>query len=182
MSSITIANIGIRQDDQGRYSLNDLHRASGSENRHRPSLWAENQQTQALISEIGAEAGIPALVSVKGGSASGTFVCKELVYAYAMWISPAFHLKVIRAYDQMLAQSQPAALSRMEILQIAMESEQARIKAEEERDEAVRIKALIGSKREAQAMATASKAVREVNKLRQELGRNQSHATIIAVE
>lgn len=100
--SITVADIAIRQDANGRYCLNDLHRAAGGENKHRPSLWAENQQTQELISTMGTKAGIPALVSVKGGSQQGTYVARELVYAYAMWISPAFHLKVIRAYDAMV--------------------------------------------------------------------------------
>lgn len=51
-----------------------------------------------------------------------------------------------------------------------------------ERDEAVRTKAQIGSKREATAMAAASVAKREAERLRHELGRNQHHATIIAVE
>ncbi|AOG24484.1 hypothetical protein [Acidovorax sp. RAC01] len=80
------------------------------------------------------------------------------------------------------AKAAPVALSRMEILKIAMESEQARIEAEAQRDEAVRTKALIGSKREATAMAKASAAVREVKRLTEELGRNAKHATITAVE
>lgn len=96
-----VADTNVRMDIEGRYCLNDLHRAAGGENKHRPSLWAENQQTQELISAMEAEAGIPALVSMKGGSQQGTYVAKELVYAYAMWISPTFHLKVIRAYDAM---------------------------------------------------------------------------------
>lgn len=76
----------------------------------------------------------------------------------------------------------PAALSRIEILQLAMESEKARIDAEKERDHAIATKAEIGSRREATAMATASARSREVARLQHELGRNQKHATVIAVE
>lgn len=109
MSALTIAGISIHRDVDGRFSLNDLHRAAGGEGRHRPSLWRENQQAKDLIAEVELEAGIPALVSIKGGAAGGTYAAKELVYAYAMWISAAFHLKVIRAYDAMVtAAGQPS--------------------------------------------------------------------------
>ena len=93
MNAISVANVAIRQFDN-LYSLNDLHKAAGGENRHKPSLWANNNQTLDLISEI-EKAGIPAIQKKQG---LGTFVCKELVVHYGMWISPAFSLKVIRAF------------------------------------------------------------------------------------
>lgn len=107
-SLIEIGEIIIHADEHGRFSLNDLHRAAGNENRHRPSLWAENNQTKALVSALDAEAGIPALVVVKGGVAAGTYVCTELVYAYAAWISAAFYLKVIRVFHAVATGAIPA--------------------------------------------------------------------------
>ncbi len=105
---LIIANIKIRQDDEGRYCLNDCHRASGMSETKRPGNWLKNAQTVELINELG-DARIIAsdkLVNpvniIKGGNNQGTYVVKELVYAYAMWISPAFHLKVIRAYDDLV--------------------------------------------------------------------------------
>lgn len=51
-----------------------------------------------------------------------------------------------------------------------------------ERDEAIRTKAQIGSKREATAMAKASAASREAARLKNALGFNSHHATIKAVK
>ncbi|EGQ8491895.1 hypothetical protein GRR94_04415 [Vibrio cholerae] len=115
-----VCNINIRQDLYGRYSLNDLHKASGKASKHRPQHWLSNEQTKELIEEISKDGipalggnskdGIPALVNrqdpvvVKhGGTCPGTWACKELVYAYAMWISAKFHLHVIRAFDSMVS-------------------------------------------------------------------------------
>lgn len=96
--AITIAGNAIRQDVHGRFCLNDLHRAAGGEPKHRPSRWLDNQQTKELVSEIEI-AGIRAIETIQK---KGTFGCRELVYCYAMWISPIFHLKVIRAYDALV--------------------------------------------------------------------------------
>ena len=97
MNNLTILSVVIRTDLEGRYCLNDLHKASGGVVHHRPSEWMKNKQAIELIEEISKD-GIP---SIQSKQQLGTFVAKELVYAYAMWISPAFHLKVIRAYDAM---------------------------------------------------------------------------------
>ena len=113
-NSLTICSSEIRQID-GLYSLNDLHRASGEEPRHRPNYFLENQQTKDLIAEIQI-AGIPAIAAKPR---VGTYACKELVIAYAAWISPAFHLKVIRVFlgatrPALPAPSRPVYISAMQ--------------------------------------------------------------------
>ena len=104
MSNLTILNNSIRQLDN-LYSLTDLHRVSGGEQKHKPALFLSNQQTKELISEIEieGEVGIPTSVvkTVRGGrdlGIQGTYACEELVLSYAMWISPKFHLIVLRAF------------------------------------------------------------------------------------
>ena len=101
MSNLTILNNSIRQLDN-LYSLTDLHRASGGEQKHKPVLFLSNQQTKELISEIEIEGkvGIPTSIvkTIRGGKNPSTYACEELMLAYAMWISPKFHLVVLRAF------------------------------------------------------------------------------------
>lgn len=105
MNSLIVADISIRQDIDGRYCLNDLHRAAvalGSNDRSKePGKFFASPQTTALVVELTdtQNLGVAPVNAIKGGLTQGTYVCKELVYAYAMWISPSFNLKVIRAYD-----------------------------------------------------------------------------------
>lgn len=98
MNTISISHVAIRQNDNQFFNLNDLHKASGAEKKHRPTFWLQNQQTKELIAEIEAEGG-KACEVINGGKNRGTFVCKELVYAYATWISAKFFLLVIRTFD-----------------------------------------------------------------------------------
>lgn len=109
MNSLVIANTGIRQDAEGRYSLNDLHKSSGGEARHRPSRWVENQQTQELITEVESGAGIPALISQARGVNQGTWVCEELLFAYAAWVSAKFHVYVLQTFRAAVIQEKQAA-------------------------------------------------------------------------
>lgn len=122
---LKISNVPVRQDSAGRFSLNDLHKAAGGYQKLRPKYWLENHQTKELIGEM-EKGGIPP-ISTSLGRTGGTYVAKELVYAYAMWISPAFHLKVIRAYDAMATQPHPGELSRLQLLEIALQAEQERL-------------------------------------------------------
>ncbi|EKO3401439.1 KilA-N domain-containing protein [Vibrio fluvialis] len=103
MTKLTILSKGIRTLDN-LYSLNDLHKASGNAAKHQPSRFLRLDTTQELIAEIVSYPDLGSTHKVENGK--GTWVCKELVYAYAMWISARFHLQVIHAFDAITSQPQ----------------------------------------------------------------------------
>lgn len=105
--ALNIAGTSVRQMG-GLYSLNDLHKASGEELRHRPIEFIRLDQTQDLIGELEKGGDSHRFLNTVKGRNGGTYACKELVIAYAAWISAAFHLKVIRVFlDVAQSQTEP---------------------------------------------------------------------------
>lgn len=90
--------MAIKQDAEGRYCLNDLHKASVGEAKHTPGRFTCTDSFQGLCAELSRNQDKSPFTSGRG---VGTFVVKELVYAYAMWVSPKFHVEVIRSYDRL---------------------------------------------------------------------------------
>jgi len=113
MNALPLGTSAVRQLD-GLFSLNDLHKAAGGEEKHAPTNFMRLDTTQALISEISNSADVQNYIPSKStrGKFGGTYVCRELVYAYAMWISAKFSLEVIRAFDAQHAQPAPKALPK----------------------------------------------------------------------
>lgn len=122
MNNLIISDTTINFNN-GLYSLNDLHKASGGDMNNQPSNFLKLDSTKSLAREISFENNqsydsMTGVIEVsRGGSSPGTFVCKELVYAYAMWISPAFNLKVIRAFDTM----QQKPMTNLEVIRVVID-------------------------------------------------------------
>lgn len=95
MSNLAILNTSIRSYEN-LFSLNDLHQASGNLTKHKPAFFLRIDMTKDLIAEIEKET--PNALKVIRGTQGGTYACEELMLAYAMWISPKFHLVVLRAF------------------------------------------------------------------------------------
>ena len=108
--SLSIMGTEIRQDSDGLYSLNDVHRASGGGEEKRPSKWLANEQPNSIARKIEAKARIRALAIKRGGNAPGVFACKELVLISATWLDDDFYIDVVCAFDYLLQGDTQGAL------------------------------------------------------------------------
>lgn len=99
-------------------------------------------------------------------------------------LSPEFTGALVDRWQKLEEQVKAPALpgDYISALEHLLESKRSEKLAIEQRDHAIETKAEIGSRREATAMATASAAVRQVNQLKEELGRGLRQATVAAVE
>lgn len=110
---------------------------------------------------------------------------RELTYTLLAGYSIALRRRVVARWQELEAKQAPVFAipkSMSEALRLAADLSEQNERLAIERDTAVRTKAEIGSRREATAMATAAAKAKEVARLKHELGRNQQHATVIAVE
>lgn len=100
---LSVVGVDIAQDDHGRYSLNDLHRAAGGDKRHQPSDFLRSESVRAFIAELDTtpeNPGVAAVQTINGGNAPGTYGARLVVLRYAAWIAPAFEAQVYRCFDE----------------------------------------------------------------------------------
>ena len=117
-----VAGVEVNQDQQGRYNLNALHKASGLGNSKIPSRWLVNDSTKELIAELSqsTNSGFGVVEVIRGGSSPGVYAHQSLAVSYAGWISPKFQLSVNQAFIDLKIYSQPQLPQRMsEALRLA---------------------------------------------------------------
>ncbi|MDO9766608.1 KilA-N domain-containing protein [Glaesserella parasuis] len=113
MSNLQILSTSIRQLDN-LFNLKDLHIVAGNEKKHEPYLFVRLDTTKELIEEIQKEDPTTQPLKTLRGTQGGTYACEELVLAYAMWISPKFHLVVLRAFLAMHKEKNSTQIAPLE--------------------------------------------------------------------
>ena len=112
---------------------------------------------------------------------------KELTLTLVAGYNVKLRLAIIKRWQELEAQQKPSFslpnfMNPAEAARAWALEFEAKLVAIEERDHAVKTKMQISDKKTATAMATASAAVRETNKLKEQLGFCSKQATVIAVE
>ena len=184
---IAINGLTIKTDSEGRYCLNDLHKAAGGADHQQPAFFMRREETAELVAELSNSAKSQSYAPVisRPGRYGGTFVVKELVYAYAMWISPAFHLKVIRTFDKLQTQGVAVAdhavndffANPMKYMEALMTQAKAKIAEEQAKNAALTAEVKVRD----EVIAAQAPAVEVVNILNEQGGTRSLRAAAFAL-
>lgn len=132
-----VAGVEVTTDDQGRFNLNALHKASKEGEHKKPSKWLQTQQAQELVFALNSQSPnsdfgdnsttYEPLNIIRGGHAPGTFAHELLAVSYAGWINPVFQLTVNQTFiDYRTNKLKPS----LEALNAALDERDALLKAE----------------------------------------------------
>lgn len=102
MNTITLFNKTIRQDENGRYCLNDLHKAAMANGyatkNHRPTEFLRSEPVKAFLAEL-EKVGESHIKTTKGRS-GGTYTTELVALRYAGWISPKVEVEVYKTFQK----------------------------------------------------------------------------------
>ena len=111
--SLQFKGESVRQDRDGRFSLNDLHRMSGAGKGKEPKEWAKLDTTKSLVEVLqdqqdlnGGKSPIQKVfVSTRGGG-GGTWAALPLALAYASYLSPEFRAACLKVVEERIEEEQ----------------------------------------------------------------------------
>lgn len=109
MKKLVVYQTEISRDEEGRYSLNDLHKAAIANGKatasQRPAEFLKSKSVKAFVQSLSDATNIASVVVHKGGVFQGSFAVELLAIRYAAWIDPAFEVAV---YDKFRNATPPA--------------------------------------------------------------------------
>lgn len=110
--TVAVNGVSVRVDDDGRYSLNDLHAAAVSNGEatesQRPSVFLRSAQIKRFVKALKSKALKSAseqnqpLKVIKGGDQSGAWGVELLAIRYAAWIKPEFEIEVYEVFRRVV--------------------------------------------------------------------------------
>ncbi|EAB9445642.1 KilA-N domain-containing protein [Salmonella enterica subsp. diarizonae] len=124
--TVTVNGISVRVDEEGRYSLNDLHAAAVAEGKatesQRPSNFIKSGQVKRFVHELTKATKIASVKIIKGGTQSGIWGLELVAIRYAAWLSVEFEIKVYQTF-QMVIRNGIDAMSRLNKLDHIIKTE-----------------------------------------------------------
>lgn len=104
MQMMKIDNLKIKTDAEGRYCLNDLHKAAMAIGNalpsQRPGNFLKSATITGFVQALGDATKRASVVTIKGGREQGTYADELVAIRYAAWIDPVFEIKVYETFQQ----------------------------------------------------------------------------------